>query len=101
MSRFYSLRSADADIGDLSEEGDSMFEGLDENDPRSVARWARRMKDTMGSEMDLGPDFDRALDRIESGEDPDKVMGDLDPEALGGPGMDGDDDSGLDDFPDE
>lgn len=100
MSRFYSIRSEDTDIGDLSEEGDSMFEGLDENDPRSVARWARRMKDSMGSEMDLGPDFDHALDRIEAGEDPDKVMGDIDPEALGGPDV-GDDDGGLDDFPDE
>jgi len=98
MSRFYSIRADDADIGDLSEEGDSMFEGMDENDPRSVARWARRMKDSMGSEMDLGPDFDRALDRIEAGEDPDRVMGDMDPEALGGPGMDGDDDSALDDI---
>src|SRR5690348_5540161 len=90
MSRFYTVRSDDADMEDMSEESDSMFEGMDEDDPRSVARWARRMKDSMGDEMDLGPDFDRALDRIESGEDPDKVMEDLDPEALGGAGADDD-----------
>ena len=60
-----------------------MFEGLDEEDPRSVARWARQMKESMGDEMDLGPEFDQALARIEAGEDPDKVMDDMDPEALG------------------
>ncbi|MGA7730487.1 MAG: zinc ribbon domain-containing protein [Chloroflexia bacterium] len=65
---------------------EGMFEGLDDEDPRSVARWARRMKDSMGDEMDMGPEFDQALARIEAGEDPDKVMDDMDPEALGGPG---------------
>jgi len=88
MSRFYTIRSEDAEMDDMSEESDTMFDGLDEDDPRSVARWARRMKDNMGDEMDLGPEFDRALDRIESGEDPDKVMEDIDPEALGGGGED-------------
>ncbi len=99
MSRFFTVKSDDSDVDDMSEESDSMFEGLDEDDPRSVARWARRMKESMGDEMDLGPDFDRALDRIESGEDPDKVMEDLDPEALGGPGAD--DDSDFGDVPEE
>ena len=68
MSRFYAIKSGEDEMNDITEESDSMFEGLDESDPRSVARWARRMKDTMGEEMDLGPEFDRALDRIESGE---------------------------------
>jgi hypothetical protein len=36
----------------------------------------------------LGPEFDQALARIEAGEDPDKVMDDMDPEALGGTGGD-------------
>jgi putative FmdB family regulatory protein len=61
-----------------------MFAGLDEEDPRSVARWARQMKDSMGGDMDMGPEFDQALSRIEAGEDPDKVMEDMGPEALGG-----------------
>jgi putative FmdB family regulatory protein len=46
-----------------------------------------------------GSSGDRALARIESGEDPDKVMEDLDPDALGGPGMDDEAlDEGDDDF---
>ncbi len=46
--------------------------------------------------MDMGPEFDRALDRIEAGEDPDRVMEDLDPEVMGGMGA-GDDDEAMDD----
>ena len=89
----------DGGAGDMDEMGDMggmerMFEGLDDEDPRSVARWARRMKDSMGDEMDLGPEFDQAPARIEAGEDPDKVMDDMDPEALGGVG--GEDEEGED-----
>ncbi len=85
-------------MGDMDGMGgmDKMFEGLDDEDPRSVARWARQMKESMGDEMDLGPEFDQALARIESGEDPDRVMDDMDPEALGGPGGDEGDDGDFD-----
>jgi len=103
MSRVRALRhtSVGAGVGAGSDGDDDMpgdlegmaagLEGLDENDPRAVARWARQMKETMGEEMDMGPEFDRALARIESGEDPERVMEDLDPEALGGDA--GDDDA--------
>ncbi|HKP51084.1 MAG TPA: FmdB family zinc ribbon protein [Chloroflexia bacterium] len=96
MSRVRALRHTSTGTGtgagsydddDMPGDLDGMaagLEGLDENDPRAVARWARQMKETMGDEMDMGPEFDRALARIESGEDPDRVMEDLDPEALGG-----------------
>ncbi len=97
MSRARTLRhtSVGAGVGAGSDGGDddmpgdlegmaAGLEGLDENDPRAVARWARQMKETMGEEMDMGPEFDRALARIEAGEDPERVMEDLDPEALGG-----------------
>jgi putative FmdB family regulatory protein len=103
MSRVNMVRggsSSDAtdDMGgmdDMDDMGD-MFNGLDDEDPRSVARWARRMKDSLGE--DMGPEFDQALARIEAGEDPDKVMEDIDPEAMGGMGAgDGDDLSDLDD----
>jgi hypothetical protein len=56
------------------------------------------MKDSMGDEMDMGPEFDQALARIEAGEDPDKVMEDIDPEALGGGGDMDDGDGGLEDY---
>jgi DNA-directed RNA polymerase subunit RPC12/RpoP len=43
---------------------------VDENDPRSVARWARRMRDQMGDE--LGPDFDQAIEQMEEGHFPEE-----------------------------
>ncbi len=97
MSRVNMVRAEDA----LSEDSmpgmdDGMFGGPEDDDPRSVARWAKRMKDSLGEDMDMGPEFDQALSRIEAGEDPDKVMEDLDPEVLGG--MGGGDDDGDDDF---
>jgi len=85
-------------MGDMDGMGD-MFSGLNEDDPRAVARWARRMKDNLGE--DMGPEFDQALARIEAGEDPDKVMEDIDPEAIGGVGAGDDGDEfgdGDDDF---
>src|SRR5437868_4293999 len=80
MSRVNTVRAEQPDLGEMGGQ-DSLFEGMDEDDPRAVARWARRMKDSMGEDLDMGPEFDQALARIESGEDPDKVMEDIDPEA--------------------
>ena len=65
----------------------SSMDGVDENDPQSVARWARKMGDAAGE--DLGPEFDDMVSRIESGEDPESVMSD---------GDDGGDLGGEDDF---
>lgn len=93
MSRVTMLRAGDANMRDLSDDPDTLMDGLNEDDPRSVARWARRMKDNMGEEMDMGPEFDQALTRIEKGEDPDKVMGDIDMDSLG---MAGGEDEGGD-----
>lgn len=73
-----------------------MFNGLDEEDPRSVARWARKMQADMGGDMDMGPEFEQALSRIESGEDPDKVMEDFDPASIGLGDIAGSDDSDFD-----
>jgi putative FmdB family regulatory protein len=81
MSKFAVRRGGGADDID-----DAALDDVDENDPRSVARWARRMQDEAGE--DLGPEFGEMLDRIESGEDPDAVMSDID---------DGDGDFGADD----
>jgi len=47
-----------------------MLADVDESDPRSMARWARRMRDEMGEEM--GPDFDEAIEQMEAGELPDE-----------------------------
>src|SRR5438045_507750 len=87
ISRVYSVRSNGSNNDDFGGEDNDLLDGLDEDDPRSVARWARRMKDNMGEELDMGPEFDQALARIEAGEDPDKVMEDIDVDALGGADM--------------
>ena len=54
------------------------MEGVDENDPRQMARIMRRLTDATG--MNLGPGMEEAIRRLEAGEDPDKIeaeMGDL------------------------
>lgn len=65
--------------GTIDLDNPSSMDGLDENDPKSVARWARRMSDEMGE--DLGPEFDDMAARIEAGEDPESVMADADEDA--------------------
>ncbi len=85
----YSAGSSESDpVPDLA--------GLDESDPRSVARAIRSMADEMGE--DLGPELNEAIGRLEAGEDPEKVERDLDEAGLGegegqgsaGPVRDGD-----------
>jgi hypothetical protein len=66
MSRVAVLRSEDDAIPDFDE---SSLAGIDENDPRSVARWVRGMSRKMGEPMDAEMEAD--LDRMEAGEMPD------------------------------
>jgi len=61
-------------------EGDSFdgFDGsslgdVDENDPRSMARWVRKMSRQMGEPLDA--DMQADLERMESGEMPDDFGG--------------------------
>ena len=49
----------------------SNLASLDENDPKSLARWMRKMGNEVGE--DLGSDFDEVVDRLESGEDPESI----------------------------
>jgi putative FmdB family regulatory protein len=53
-------------LADPSELGD-----LDENDPKSLGRWMRKMSREMGE--DLGSEFDEVIGRLESGEDPESI----------------------------
>jgi putative FmdB family regulatory protein len=98
MSRVAVVRGGSGSEGDgdddLGPDPTEMLAGLDENDPRAVARWARRMSAEMGEPME--PEFEEALTRIEAGEDPDRVMNEVDGEggmsdAEGDAGIDGDD----------
>ncbi|GIW08142.1 MAG: FmdB family transcriptional regulator [Dehalococcoidia bacterium] len=69
VSLFAVHRSEESRLEDLADP--SAFGDLDENDPRSVARWARRMGAEMGEE--LGPEFDEMVERMEAGEMPDDL----------------------------
>ena len=81
MSRFALVRSEDSRLDDLSDP--SSLSGLDESDPKSMARWMRKMGKELGE--DAGEDFDQMVDELEAGGD-----GGGDDEGSG-PSGDGDD----------
>lgn len=90
VSRVATVKSDDARMEALSDP--SSFGDVDENDPKSMARFMRKMGDQMGGE-DLGPEFDEMVDRLEDGQSPEdieKSMPDLGG-AGGNMGMGGDD----------
>lgn len=60
------------------------FADIDENDPRSMAKAVRKMADEMGE--DLGPELEHALNRLEAGEDPEKIEQELEEMGLGDEG---------------
>jgi putative FmdB family regulatory protein len=66
MSRFAMPRSEEARLDALSDP--SALGGLDENDPKSVGRWMRRMGGELGDELG-GEELDQMVDGIESGAD--------------------------------
>jgi putative FmdB family regulatory protein len=59
--------------GGLDSLDDDAFAGMDENDPRAMAAWARRMRAEMGDEA--GPEFDDMVERLERGESLDDDFG--------------------------
>jgi putative FmdB family regulatory protein len=66
VSRFAVVRGEDALMDGLDD--DSMLAGVDENDPKSVAAWARKMSSRFGE--DVGPEFDEMVEQMEAGEMP-------------------------------
>jgi putative FmdB family regulatory protein len=83
VSRVNVVKSEEARMESLADP--SKLGGLDENDPKSVARWMKKMGREMGEEMG-GEDFDQMVDEamIES----ERGMG---PEGEDGPSDFGDD----------
>jgi len=69
ISRFAVLRGEERQLEDLADP--SSLAGLDENDPVSIARYARKMSQELGEE--LPPEFDEVVDRLEAGESPEEV----------------------------
>jgi putative FmdB family regulatory protein len=60
ISRFATLKSDDARIEAMADPNN--FAGLDEQDPRSIARWAKRMGKELGEEA--GEDWDEMVDQM-------------------------------------
>ncbi len=59
MSRFARVRSEDDRLDSLADP--SSFGDVDENDPKSVARWAKKMGKELGE--DVGEDFDQMMEQ--------------------------------------
>ena len=69
VSRVAVVRSEESRLDNLADP--SSLAGLDESDPKSMARWMRKMSQEMGE--DLGPEFDEVVDRMEAGQSPEEV----------------------------
>jgi putative FmdB family regulatory protein len=84
VSRVRAIRSEEGRLDSLADE--SALAGLDENDPKSMGRWMRKMAAEAGEEVP--PEFNEVVGRLESGENPESIeksMPDL-AEAAGGAG---------------
>ena len=88
ISRFAVIRSSSGDFDSLDD--DAMLSGFDENDPRAMAAWMRRMQRESGE--DMGPEFDEMVVRLERGETLDDELG-----GFGGDDHGGDDLGSFDD----
>ena len=51
------------------------FGDVNEDDPRSIGKFMRRMGNEMGE--DMGPEFDEMVGRLEAGENPESIEADL------------------------
>jgi putative FmdB family regulatory protein len=69
VSKVRVVRSEESRLEDMADP--ASFGDLDENDPRSIARFMRKMGDEMGE--DLGPEFGEVVDRLEAGESPEEI----------------------------
>ena len=90
IGRVAVAKSEDSRLDDLADP--SMLGGLDEEDPKSIGRWMRKMSGEMGE--DLGPEFDEVVGRLEAGEDPESIEKSI-PDLGGDMGM-----GGMGDFDD-
>jgi putative FmdB family regulatory protein len=85
ISRVATIRSEESRLDDLADP--SMLDGLDEDDPKSIAKWMRKMSAETGEEMPA--EFDEVVDRLESGQSPEEIEESM-PDLAGdmGGGMD-------------
>lgn len=81
VSRVAQIKSEDARLDAMAD--DAALADVDENDPRSIARWMKKMAGEVGE--DLGDEFHEAIDRMEAGqslEEIEEAMPDLGPPPL-------------------
>ena len=73
MSRVRVVRGSSKSSGDSGGDdfGDDMLDGIDENDPRSLGRFMRKMAEESGE--DLPPEFNEVVGRLEKGESPEDI----------------------------
>jgi putative FmdB family regulatory protein len=64
MSRFAMVKSEDARLDALADPG--ALGAVDESDPKSMARWMRRMGKELGDDV-AGEDFDEMVEEMEAG----------------------------------
>lgn len=68
ISRIALAKSEDARFENMM---DADLSGLDENDPRSLGKFMRKMGREMGE--DMGDEFNEVVDRLEKGESPESI----------------------------
>ncbi|MFN2269577.1 MAG: FmdB family zinc ribbon protein [Anaerolineae bacterium] len=92
ISRVRMVRSEESRLDNLADPGG--LPDLDENDPKSLGRWMRKMSAETGE--DLGPEFNEVVGRLEAGEDPESIEKSM-PDLMG-EGGGSDFGGGLDDL---
>lgn len=83
MSRLRVLRSEENRIESMAEDS-SLLSGLEQEDPRALAHFMRKMSDETGEPLD--DEMNEVMDRLDSGESPESIESSM-PEA--GEGDDG------------
>jgi putative FmdB family regulatory protein len=69
VGRIAFARSEDSRLDNLMD--DNALAGLDEDDPKALGRFMRKMSREMGE--DMGDEFNEVVDRLEKGESPDSI----------------------------
>lgn len=85
LGRIRIARSEESRLDSMADP--SSFGDVDENDPKSMAKFMRKMGSEMGE--DLPGEFNEVVDRLESGESPESIeqtMPELGNSLGGGPG---------------
>ena len=69
ISRVAVVRSEESRLASLADM--NTLSDLDENDPRTIGRWMRRMSTEIGE--GLGDEFTEVADRLEAGQTPEEI----------------------------